>query len=360
MSDQAHHTPADSDAAPQPSVRAFSGSHAEWDEAVGSMDGVTYCHLHGWGDVFSEVFGHEPLRFVVHDEAAAIVGALPLVRMRSLLFGQNLLSMPFLNYGGPIGTPRARVALADHAIELGRDSGDRLVELRCRSPLDGTPHTEAPDKVTVLLDLPDDAEDLWTNGLKGKVRSQVRRPQKAGMTADFGAEYLSDFYSVFAQNMRDLGTPVLPRRLFEAIQAKFGSSVVVGVVKTGEGTVVSAGLGFLYRGEFELIWASSLRAYNRDSPNMLLYWSMMERVIQLGGRVFNFGRCTPGGGTHRFKLQWGGADLPLPWVRESNGSGAPPSKEGALYQKAISVWQRLPIPIANALGPRISRGLPTW
>jgi len=183
---------------------------------------------------------------------------------------------------------------------------------------------------------------------------------KAGMMPRFGPGLLDDFYRVFARNMRDLGTPVLPRRFFREIASVFEDHLLVCVVYAGEDPV-AAGCGFLYGSEFELTWASALREHSREAPNMLLYWSLMEEVVGRGGTVFNFGRCTPGGGTHRFKLQWGGKDEQLHWARWSpSGEGTPPSADRGVFRTAVAVWQRLPLPVANALGPRISRGLPSW
>ena len=335
-------------------TEAYASGPQEWDRAVATLPGGNFCHLHAWRSVFAETFGHETSQWVVRNATGEIEGLLPLVRMRSLL------SMPFLNYGAPIGSDEARRALIVHALDQGHRTGADLVELRDRS-LPPTEATVSTEKVTVLLPLPDDPERLWTDGLKAKVRSQVRRPMKEGMTTEFGAHLVEEFYRVFARNMRDLGTPVLPRSLFTNIAQAFPEQMILAVVRTKEGATVAAGCGFLYRGEFELTWASALREYSREAPNMLLYWSLMGEVIRRGGQVFNFGRCTPGGGTHRFKLQWGGRDEQLYWVRWAPGGDASwPSKDRGIYARAVTVWQKLPVPVANLLGPRVSRGLPSW
>ena len=340
-------------------VQPFTGSASEWNLSVARLDHGTFCHLWGWQKVFSETFGHDSHHWVVRGQDGVIQGLLPLVRLKSRLFGNNLISMPFLNYGGPIGSYEARRALADEAVRFGKEIGADLVELRDRNPLH-LQFSMPSEKVTVLLSLPADAALLWEEGLRAKVRSQVRRPLKAGMTVAFGMEHLSAFYGVFCRNMRDLGTPVLPRRLFDSIADTFKNEFLVCTVYAG-GKPVAAGCGFLYCGEFELTWASSRREYSKEAPNMLLYWSLMEEMIRRKATTFNFGRCTPGGGTHRFKLQWGGKDKQLYWTRWSpSGEGATPSVDKGLYKAAVSVWQRLPLPVANVLGPMISRSLPSW
>jgi predicted N-acyltransferase len=181
---------------------------------------------------------------------------------------------------------------------------------------------------------------------------------KEGLTVRFGLDQREAFYEVFAQTMRDLGTPVLPRAFFERVTATFPDLVVFGVVSRGD-EPLAAGCGFVWRGEFEMTWAGALRAARPIAANMLLYWSFMEQMIARGMGAFNFGRCSPGGGTHHFKLQWGGADVPLPWYHYArNGVKAPPSPDDSTFSWGPRLWRRLPLPIANFLGPRLARCLP--
>ncbi|HEX6939463.1 MAG TPA: FemAB family XrtA/PEP-CTERM system-associated protein [Longimicrobiales bacterium] len=328
----------------------------EWDAYVADAPGATFCHLAAWRDIMADVLGHEWIPLVAVGEDGRWRGVLPLVRVRSRLFGHHLISMPFLNYGGPLGDEVARRGLVDAAIDEARRSGARSLELRARAAV---PCALPPgrSKITVLLDLPPDPDALWRDRFPSKLRSQIRRPLKEGMTARFGLDQVEPFYDVFARNMRDLGTPVLPLRFFVRIAERFADRVVFATVRRQDAPV-AAGCGFVWRDEFEITWASSLREHNPSAPNMLLYWSLMQRMAERGVRVFNFGRCSPGGGTHRFKRQWGGVDAPLPWVRWSAGGAAPPAPEQGVYRVASAVWRRLPVNVARRLGPFFARGLP--
>lgn len=331
----------------------------EWDDFVRSRDDGTFGHLHGWSTVMARAFGHTCTYWAAVDERG-IQGVLPLVRVRSALFGHYLVSVPFLSYGGPIGSPEAVRLLCQAAVELAGESGADLLELRSRAELDVEALTTNSRKITVLLDLPPDPETLWKDGLKSKVRSQVRRPRKEGMVARFGTEELGAFYSVFAQGMRDLGTPVLAMGFFEQVVAEIGDAVELCAIYHDDAPV-AAGCGFVWNDEFEITWAASRMEYNRMAPNMLLYWSFMERMTERGVKVFNFGRCTPGGGTHRFKKQWGDTrDVPLPWAQWSpSGVAATPNPDGsALYRYATRAWSRLPLAVTNRLGPPLARNLP--
>jgi FemAB-related protein (PEP-CTERM system-associated) len=338
------------------------GAAADWDAFVRATPGASFCHLWGWRRVMAQTLGLDSVYLGARGPDGALAGVLPLVRIRSLLFGHQLVSMPYLNEGGPIGSAWARKALLERAVAESRDSGATLLELRTR----GLPPAvagigPARSKITVLMDMPETAELLWSKGLPSKLRSQIRRPQKEGLEARFGPELRHDFYHVFARNLRDLGTPVHPRGFFDAIARELGEHVVFAVVYKGGGDEpVAAGCGFVWKGEIEITWAGSLREHKRIAPNMLLYWAFMEEGIRRGARVFNFGRCAPGGGTHRFKQQWGGRDVELPWVQWPDGDAAPPSADSAAFRLATAAWKRLPVGVANRLGPALARRIATY
>lgn len=330
---------------------------SDWDRFVHGAEGSTFCHLAAWREIMAEALGHEWIPLAAVDDDGAWRGVLPLVRVRSRFFGHRLVSLPFLNYGGPLGDAEACRHLVDAAVAEARRSGAELLELRARHavPCDLPGGRE---KTAVLLELPTDAEELWRDRFPSKLRSQIRRAGKEGMEASFGAHQVEPFYDVFARNMRDLGTPVLPRRFFERIAERFADRVVFATVRW-RGEAVAGGCGFVWRDEFEITWASSLREHNRRAPNMLLYWALMERMIERGVRVFNFGRCTPGGATHRFKRQWGGVDAPLPWVQWSARAGAAlPTPDRSFYRAAAAAWRRMPMAVARRIGPLLARHLP--
>ncbi|HEY6808157.1 MAG TPA: FemAB family XrtA/PEP-CTERM system-associated protein [Gemmatimonadales bacterium] len=329
---------------------------AEWDAYVAAAPDSSFCHLAGWRAVMTEGLGHEWIPLVARDGAGAWQGALPLVRVRSALFGHYLISLPFLNAGGALGTPAARQALSDAAIAEARRSRVDLLEIRSRAHPAAT-LAVSNRKITVTLDLPVTPEELWER-FPAKLRSQIRRPMKAGLDTRFGPEQRDAFYDVLARHMRVLGTPVLPAEFFARIAAALPAQVVFGVVYQRE-TPVAAGCGFLWRGELEITWASALRAFNPVAPNMLLYWDFMRHAIARGARRFDFGRCTPGGGTHAFKRQWGGRDVALPWGQwTAKAVSAPPSPERPVFRLASACWRRLPLAVTNRLGPRIARHLP--
>ncbi len=337
-------------------AEVFSGTGQEWDAAVAVLPGATASHLYGWKRVISRVYGHE-CPYMVTRDSNGISGALPLVDVRSLAFGRFLVSMPYLNSGGPIGSTSAVRELTSAAVALAAARRARMLEFRCLSelPVD-LPYSN--EKVGTAMVLPPTADELWKR-FSTKLRTKIRRPQKDGMHVVFGPEQIEPFFRVFARNMRDLGSPTHPISLFETIAEELPGSALFGCALLN-GKPVAAGCAISWRDEMEMTWASSLREWNALKPNMLLYWNFMERAVSSGYTRFSFGRSTPGGGTHEFKLQWpGAADVPLYWHRWSaKPQAVAPGKDSSSLALASRLWQRMPVPLATALGGKLRGGIP--
>jgi serine/alanine adding enzyme len=333
---------------------AAASDAAEWDAFVASQPDATGYHSWGWRGVFERAFGHRPI-YIVARRGSAIRGVLPLVQINSRLFGRSLTSLPFLNYGGVLADDQqAAEALVTAAAEIARAARCPHVELRHQ--LRRFPHlADKQHKVSMLLSL----KGVGWDSLDKKVRNQIRKAQKSELTvASGGLELLPHFYAVFARNMRDLGTPVYGRAFFVEILRSFPGQAQLHVVYVG-GRPVAAGLTYHHRRTLEIPWASSVREFNHLCPNHLLYWTVIERAIALQCEVFDFGRSTPGEGTYKFKEQWGALPLSLHWEYVLLDGELPnASPTNAKYAAAIEAWKRLPLAVANALGPHIVRGIP--
>ena len=336
------------------SVEVFSGTASEWDAMIQSYDGWSHNQLYGWGEVIRESLGHNPIRLTVLSNGER--AALQMVPVTSRLFGRYLVSMPFLNYGGIAGRGEAVSQLEAAAQEIARERRMDLLQLR-ESTLRASTLRTANRKITVHLALPESADVLRTR-LDAKVRNQVKRAEKEGITVRFGADQVEPFYRVFAENMRDLGTPVLPRRFFTSLATTFHDSAWFACAYL-DSVPVAAGCALRWHDTAEITWASSLRRYSKQSPNMLLYFEIMKHAIDQGVRVFDFGRCTRDSGTHRFKMQWGGSERELPWFEWSNAPGySTPSPSDSKYSLGPRIWSRLPVAVANVIGPRVVRLIP--
>lgn len=333
-------------------------SQADWDAFVDGHADATAYHRWAWRDVFQRAFGHRT-EYLAAQRSGGIAGVLPLVQIESWLFGRFFVSLPFVNYGGVLADdPAAADALIDRAAALARARGLAHVELRHmarRFPaLAAKQH-----KVTMLLPLPPDVPQAWEQ-LDRRVRNHVRKGEKSGFeTRSGGAELLDDFYPVFAENMRDLGTPVYSRRFFEEVLARVGTDARVFVVRLHQ-KPVAASMTIGYRGKLEVPWSSSLKQYRALNANTVLYWEMLKWAIVNGFHTFDFGRSTPNDGPYQFKAQWKAQPHQLAWEYALvNGSPMPDqSPKNPKFSLAIRVWQRLPLSVTTLLGPSIVRNIP--
>lgn len=359
-------------------IRPYSQSDQEpWDSYVHSHSDGTHCHLSGWKKVIENAYGHKGY-YVLAEDNFKIVGILPLLHIKSFIFGSQLTSMPFLNYGGIIADDEeVEIVLLRKAIELSQELKVNHIELRhlkaisFLGPADSanpgaldnsvqsigqTHYVTKTHKVRMLLNLPASKDALYKS-FKSKLRSQISRPQKEGMTAIIGGpELIDQFYRVFSISMRDLGSPVHSKKLFRQICNEFPQNLKVGIVHYQE-MAVAGGLLFCFRDTVEIPWASSLRKFKKFSPNMLLYWSLMEYACSRGFEYFDFGRSTPEEGTYKFKEQWGAKPMPLYWhyIVYDGRPAIDNDSQKSKFETLIRYWKKLPVPVSNIMGPLIRK-----
>jgi FemAB-related protein (PEP-CTERM system-associated) len=312
-----------------------------------------------WLTVLRDGLRHTPYALEATD-GDRTCGFLPLAYVHSLLFGRFLVSLPYLNSNGVMADDTATAGrLVDEAVRLADDLGVRHLELRQEQPTEHPLlHKRDVNKVHMRLALPEFPGPLW-EALPSKVRNQVRKGEKSGLAVAWGGpELLSEFHAVFSRNMRDLGTPVYGRRFFRAVLDQFPGNAELCVVRA-ECRAVAAALLLHGQGVTEVPSASSLRQYNHTCANMLMYWHLLERAVQRGQAVFDFGRSTLEGNTYRFKKQWGAVAEAAVWEHyERTGRAADLRPDNPRYQRWIGVWQKLPVPLTRLLGPLIVRGIP--
>jgi len=336
---------------------ADASQMAAWDSYVEQHRRASVYHLSCWRDIIKRVFRRNTY-YLTASSDSRIVGVLPLVRLRSLAFGDFLISMPYLNYGGVLSdTDEVSGELISECGELAERLGVSHVELR--HARDCVPLQRRTDKVSMRLSLADDSDELWAQ-FGSKLRAQVKRPLREGVTCEIGSiDLVSDFYSVFSVKYRDLGVPVYPKRWFTEILNAFPEDSRVFVVRIS-GKPVAASLLIGFHGTVEVPWASSLKAMDRVGANMYLYWNMLKYAADHDYKTFDFGRSTADSGTYRFKKQWGATPVQLYWHYWLQGNREIPqlSLGNPKYQLAAAVWRKLPLPVANFLGPRIVKNLP--
>jgi len=353
----------------------------EWDTFVCNHPDATIYHLYGWKRIISETYGHKTWYLIAREDSRTtaqsnldskeqqsgqLIGILPLIHIKSLIFGNKLISIPFADCGGILAKSReAESKLLSEAIRLMMELGVDGIELRNVRPIASLQNTKSlrtgdypitfsidSHKHRMLFPLPKNPEELMKS-FKSKLRSQIRKPLKEKLISRTGGiELLNDFYSAFAINMRDLGSPVHSKGLIRNVLEEFPDRTrITAVYKDNIPIASSLMIGF--KDMLENPWASSVKKYSRMSPNMLLYLRMLEYGSDNGFKFFNFGRSAPGEGTYNFKMQWGVIAEPLHWYfLHPEGRKAESLNSGkAKLLWAIRIWQKLPLSIATLFGP---------
>jgi serine/alanine adding enzyme len=331
-----------------------------WESYV-MKSAASHCyHQAGWKNVIEKSFGHKSYYLIAGSDSNDIKGILPLVHIKSSIFGNYMVSLPFFNYGGICAdSTEAYSCLLSEAIRIAKGEKAEHIELRhMENKTIDLPVKTA--KVSMRLSLPKESDEL-RKSLPSKLRSQIRRPEKEDMHTQIGRhEELDSFYEVFSVNMRDLGTPVYSKDFFKNILKEFPGSTWICSVYSKDGEPAAAGFLVGFKDTMEIPWASSKKKSNHHSPNMLLYWDVLKFACDNGYRVFDFGRSTPGEGSYRFKEQWGAKPIQLYWHYWMRNGGPLPelNPKNPKYQLAIKIWQKLPVAVTKIIGPRIVKNLP--
>ena len=329
-----------------------------WDAYVESAPDASNYHRWVWKEVIEETYGHKGY-YLAAVADGAIQGVLPLFAIKSRLFGHFLVSIPFFSYGGVLANAaEARQGLLARAVELAKELGARRIELRQENPCDSGWHVTSA-KVAMQVVLPAARDELWKR-LSSRLRNKVRHAQKDGLRTEWaGIDAVNNFYRVFASNMRNLGTPVYPKKWFENVCRHTPADArILMVLDDGRpiaGTFVSG-----FRETLELPWIASVPEGRRNYATELLYWTSLEWAAEKGYRRVDLGRCTPGGGVYRFKKQWICEEKPLHWHHWLVPGEPVPHlhADNPRFRWAVSIWKHLPLSVANRVGPYIVRSIP--
>ncbi len=330
----------------------------QWDAYVAGNSSASNYHRWLWGEVIEATYRHRRYYLTARVEGA-VVGVLPLVFVNSHLFGKFLTSLPFFSYGGVLAeTDSARNELLVRAADLARELGAKHIEIRQGGEL-STEWADRTPKVTMEVLLPNTPDALWaklTSGLRNKIRNAHKNELRVEWA---GREAVPVLYKVFSRNMRDLGTPTYPQSWFDNMCAYCPDGTrIVSVWDKQE--PVAAGIITAYRDTVELPWSGSILESRKKYSALLLYWSVMEWAQQNGFRQVDLGRCTKGGGTYEFKRHFGCEERLLHWYFwVAPGASVPELRpDNPKFRLATRIWQKLPLAVANLVGPKIVRGIP--
>jgi FemAB-related protein (PEP-CTERM system-associated) len=336
---------------------AEASDDARWDDYVIRHPQASLFHLSGWRRVLDATFGYRPISLIASRDGRA-TGILPLFVTPTLPFGCSLISVPLGVYGGICADDDAAGrALLDAAQTEAERMRVRYVELRHETPVHDLPMKDL--YVTFRKEIfPDPEKNLAA--VPRKQRRMIRQGGEHGLVAQAGGEeWLEGFYRIYAHSVRNLGTPVYPFRLFQHLLREFGSACRIFVVHH-EQTMVAAVMTFYFKNHVMPYYGGALRDAFQYAANDFMYWSLLNDGALRGYTIFDFGRSKRDSGSFHFKRHWGFEPTPLAYQYHLVGQRRLPdlSPRNPRFSPAIAVWKRLPLWLANSIGPTVVRFFP--
>lgn len=327
-----------------------------WEAFVAAAPDATFFHRAGWQNLLRDVFGHRTC-FLYAERDGAIEGLLPLAQVKSLLFGNSLVALPFAVYGGVVANnPEAAGALEAEAERLAQEFG--VAHLEYRNVDAHHPDWPTQDLYVTFRKaiLPDEEANM--NAIPRKQRAMVRKSIKNGLSAELDAN-ADRFFALYADNVHRHGTPAMPKRYFDSLLREFGQDCEVLTVLAADGSPLSSVMSFYFRDEVLPYYAGDAVRARELAANDFKYWELMRRACQRGLKVFDYGRSKVGSGSYSFKKNWGFEPRPLHYeYRLYKREGIPQNNpNNPKYKLMIETWRRMPIALANFLGPFIVRNL---
>jgi FemAB-related protein (PEP-CTERM system-associated) len=346
-----------SDTGPQPlRVRLMTDDDRQaWDAFVAGCPEATFFHRAGWRRVVEEGLRHRT-HFLLAERGDLLEGVLPLAEVRSRLFGHNLVSLPGCVYGGIAATSNAaRDALTEQARSLAVRLKVGALEMRNTEPRESDwPHKDL--YVTFRKEISSDPEENM-KAIPRKQRAMVRKGIKAGLSAR-QVDDLDAFFAIYSESVRNLGTPVFPRKYFQVLFEELKAEGEISVI-SHEGADIAAVMSFYFRDQVLPYYGGSRPAARRLKGNDFMYWDLMSRAAERGIRIFDYGRSKRGAGSYGFKKNWGFEPQPLHYEYHLVKATEMPevNPNNPKYRYFIETWKRLPLPVANAIGPLLARNL---
>jgi len=333
-----------------------SSSIKQWDEFVENSSVATFFHKAGWKEVIEKSFGHKTY-FLYFEKQGKITGILPLVHVKSLLFGNALSSCAFCVYGGVIADDDESYKALDHkACELAEQLGVDHLEMRNRKQTTA----ERPYKelyVTFRKELEDDEEKNML-AIPRKQRAVIRKGIKAGLISEIDQE-IDRFYQAYSESVRNLGTPVFAKKYFAILKEVFKEQCEILTVIDKNGQLIASVMNFYFKDEVLPYYGGGTQYARSVQGNDFMYWEVMRRAVEKGIKVFDYGRSKEGTGSYRFKKHWGFEPKPLYYEFFLVKSDSIPDINplNPKYQMFIAAWKRLPLSVSQIVGPWLAKDL---
>lgn len=346
---------------------ASDNDEEKWNDFTSKHPQVSPYHHFAWKKSIEKAYGHQCYYLIAENADKEIIGILPTVAIIPPIVSGKLCALPFCDIGAALANDETlEQQLIDKARDIALQYKLPTLEYRASKRYDTNEEIAKAlpkeQKVRMLLELPESSETLLAS-FKTKLRSQIKKASKNGLTVELGRsdQLIDEFYDVFTFNMKALGSPTHSKNWFSEIKNNYDKDMIISIIKH-EGKPVGAGIILLNGPMVAIPWASTKREFNRLSPNMLLYWSLLKHSTDNGYKTFDFGRSSFGEGTFKFKQQWGAKPVPLKWKIYQDGKqtdsfemATNTAKNNRIRPLIEAIWKKLPLTFTIVIGSKIRR-----
>ncbi len=338
-------------------IISYQDQHQEqWDKFVLNNEKACFYHLSAWNDIFKNNFKIKN-QSLIAIENSEITGILPLFEMKNIMQQKFLISSPFTNYSGLITNSRdTESLLLAKADEITKKTNSQYCEFRQIKEL----NLNSPKRdnfVTMKVDISKNLDEIWQNTLQGKVRNQIRKAQKSGLSIN-KTNNVSSFYKIFKKTMHRLGTPAYSKKFIQSqLDVFISNSYLLEVTKNNVN--IAAMLVCHYKDTVYTPLACSLVEYNKYCPTNLMYWEVIKNHHETL-KWLDMGRSTANTGTFSYKQSWGAKEFPLHYEYILGKASRPPIVDATnnKYNQIIEAWKKAPSWVVNFLGPKLIKFLP--
>lgn len=332
------------------------GNTSLWEKFVETHPDATFFHRSEWKSVIKQAFGHATY-YLYAENDEGIQGILPLVHIKSWLFGNTLASMPFCVNGGIVSnTFEAKLALSNAAEKLAIKLGVDCLEMRNLKP----EHSGWPCKDDLYVNFSKEIDpdpEVNMKAIPRKQRAMVRKGIKAGLVGTIEHD-VENFYEAYARSVHALGTPVFSKAYFNILKQAFGKDCDILTI-TKDGELVASVMSFYFRDQVLPYYGGGTSLARNVKGNDFMYWDLMCKAAERGIKIFDYGRSKKGTGSYSFKKNWGFEPKPLYYeYLLVNAKEIPDINPlNPKYQLFIKMWKKMPFDWTKKIGPHIVKNL---
>lgn len=249
--------------------------------------------------------------------------------------GNKLISLPFCEYGGPLGDFKERDILKEF----------KNIKVRVHPKI----KKGDSDVSTYWLNLKGRSEKDLLACFRKTLRHSIRNAQEQDLEIKkcSNEQELRRFYNLYVANLKRKKTVPYPYSIFKYLYNQPEAEILLALYKN---KIIAGNLFLYYSGFVHYFLSASDYKYRKLGANYLLLWEKIKSLVgktRPDGRgfVFDFGAASKGSALETFKKGWRGKEYPILQI------GIKRSEESLRSSGLRNIWGLLPNFVIKKLSP---------